>query len=306
MRDPTRRNRKIGTAAAGKKRQSPFVIPRRWDSWKSYFENLIDPVAVHRWVHRHELMILVEPTRRGFVHACTPDDIARVLELLPAECIAGPERLRGVVLRQPTRKQDKLNPVWGRLVYSADVGPIDGPAIFLEAQEPRSEWTFEQKLSLERQGELERMQRLASGYEFDGRRHRFRWGLLNLRRWLLYHTLIHEVGHWVDYLSKVVVPSKNGDGVMGELWDRYIARPVAEKEAFAHRFSDEWRDALVRAEQIPFARQFDEKRLRADGLDPEWFRADASGEGAAGPAIGVMFEPPRDPLRVPPIETRAN
>ena len=55
------------------------------------------------------------------------------------------------------------------------------------------------------------MQCIVGGGKAFRRGHLFEWGSRNLRRWLLYHTLIHEVGHWVNYLTKVVVPVQRGE-----------------------------------------------------------------------------------------------
>jgi len=53
--------------------------------------------------------------------------------------------------------------------------------------------------------------------------------------------------------------------------ERYFKRPVSEREAFAHRFSDEWRNRLMKEEALPFERQFDEHQFRIEGGDPGWF-----------------------------------
>jgi hypothetical protein len=257
--------------------------------------------VTHRWVHDLELKFVVEPTRDEHIHACTPDDIVHLLSLLPKECVNGADYIEGIVLRQATHKQERLQPVWGRLVYYAEVGAIRGPAIYIESQMPWLYWSFPRKQTLEEQGEFERMQHLAGGYETDRRRHWFRWEVLNLRRWLLYHTLIHEVGHWVHYLSKVVVPEKNGEGDFDQLWDRYHQHPSSEQESFAHRFSDEWRDELVRRSMLPFARHFDEDKLRAEGLDPEWFRSPSRDQDEAGAPIPLTLKQRRKPITVPPL-----
>ncbi len=281
--DATRRNRKIGSEDFGWRKQSPAVVPERWG--EVHYEQLRDPVVVHRTVHRRDLPIVVEPTLDGFVHACTPDDIACLLNLLPAEALFHVRGLGGIILRQPTRKAERLAPVWGRLVFASDVEPVSGAAVYLEAQRRHARWGFGSRQSVEAQHEFARLEQLAPLRRTGKRQHEFEWGLMGLRRWLLYHTLIHEVGHWVDFLLKVEIPWQVEGANSALAYDAYWRRPVAEREAFAHRFSDEQRDELIRAGKIPFARIFDEDRLRAEGLDPGWFQADEPAEDEAGPAL---------------------
>jgi len=127
--DAKRRSRKIGTADQGWRKQAQQVIPERWTSSRRFYEELTDFVVLHRDVHDRELTFIVEPARPGNVYSCTPDDIWYLLRLLPPECVNGAEGLDGIVLRQPTRKQEDLAPVWGRLTYTTSVGPLCGPAI---------------------------------------------------------------------------------------------------------------------------------------------------------------------------------
>ena len=293
--NPTRRNRNIGTENSGYKEQSVYLVPERYNNWRPFYEDLKDYVVVSRRVQGTELRFLIEPTRGEHIHVCTPDDVARMLNLLPGHCIKGPEPLRGVIMRQPTHKQSNLAGVWGRMCYYTEIGPVKGAVMHIDAAVPWWYRSFSRKMSLEAQGEFERSRRLMSEPELHGRSHRFEMGFLNLRRWLLYHTLLHEIGHWMDYRHRVLVPGMDG-GDADQLWERYAQRPVAEREAFAHRFSDEWRDELVHRGEIPFEHQFDGERLEADGVDPVWFLPPSDEAGEAGPPIGLMFPQRREPM----------
>ena len=51
------------------------------------------------------------------MHACTPQDILSVLELIEADHLA---KISLIVLRQPKTKEEILHSVWGRFVYYAD------------------------------------------------------------------------------------------------------------------------------------------------------------------------------------------
>ena len=55
-------------------------------------------------------MVLVEPVIDRYTHCCTPDDVFTMLQMVPSEDL---DDVRLVVLRQPTRKQAILSPVWG-------------------------------------------------------------------------------------------------------------------------------------------------------------------------------------------------
>ena len=77
---------------------------------------------------------LVEHSLTDHWHACTVDDVATVLNLLPKRHvnnfsdIAG---IQGIVLRQHTRKEMLLSSTWGRLAYYTAVDRHIGPVIFL-------------------------------------------------------------------------------------------------------------------------------------------------------------------------------
>ena len=63
--------------------------------------------------------------------------------------------------------------------------------------------------------------------------------------------MIHEIGHWVDWLEKVERPEGQGGNYI-TLKDAYFSRPSKEREAFANRYADEIRERLVRTGVIPF------------------------------------------------------
>jgi hypothetical protein len=125
--DATRRNRNIGTAKQGLGQDNRLVIPRC--GLKLYYENLTDYKVVLRSVHSKSLPFIVERTRTNSCHACTIDDIASVLQHTPFSDFVG---IDFIVMRQPKRKEEIINPVWGRLAYFAEIGAYQGRAIFLK------------------------------------------------------------------------------------------------------------------------------------------------------------------------------
>ncbi|MDD9947009.1 MAG: hypothetical protein OXU20_38555, partial [Myxococcales bacterium] len=63
-----------------------------------------------------------------------------------------------------------------------------------------------------------------------------------VRNTQLYRTLPHEVGHYVQYHQDV--ESRAGDDLdeWGRLNDAYFSRPQREREDFAHRYADNFRE----------------------------------------------------------------
>lgn len=271
--NPGRRNRNIGTAARGHGQDNQLVIPQRWSDERVFWEKLNDPVAVHAG----DLVVLVEPVLAGYMHACTPDDVLAVLREVPEDL----GDLRTVALRQPTRKQAVLRPVWGRLAYYAEIGPHRGPTVFLEAQEVGRVVRESTSMSVEDQREFDRL--IADGHRpvRDARAFRYELTLKATRATQLYRTLLHEVGHQVDYMRSVEAPQtelgRDADFAESDaIVNRYWAKSSREKEAFAHRFADELGERLRHSGVFPFQRLADPGRLRSQGLDPRWFGVQSS------------------------------
>jgi hypothetical protein len=274
--NPSRRNRNIGTNKSGHGQANRLVIPDRWSDDRIFWEKLRDPVVVRRPVGEIEASVLVEPVIGGYTHCCTPDDVLAVVEMVPPGDLGD---LRLFVLRQPTRKQAVLSSVWGRLAYSAQFNArLSGPAVFLEAQELNRPWRRRASMSADARRELERLR--ADGHPVEEVGGGYRW-LLTLeaaRSTQLYRTLLHEIGHQVDYLISVERPrvALDLDNPASEdqwhmLAERYWSKPTAEKETFAHRYATELADRLRQEGRLPFDRLADHDRLRDQGLDRAWF-----------------------------------
>jgi hypothetical protein len=214
---------------------------------------LRDPVIVTRGIPT-PLTFYVEAPRDDCRHACTVDDIVHVLRRLPVDHVRS---VVAIVLRQPTRKQAMLRPVWGRLIYSRDAGLRRGPAIFLDAQPVALRWLAPLSNRPEDERELERLR--ADGHRVTRERKGWRIeGSANaIRSTQLHRTLLHEIGHHVDRLEH-------------DADEAYFARPHVEREAAAHRYADTWAANLRADHTIPFASIVSEA-LRAEGIDPRWF-----------------------------------
>jgi len=260
--DARRRNRRIGTAAHGHGADNRLVIPRPRASGLQPTVRLGEYRVVHRQVAGRRRTFLVERTRADCWHACTIDDLCRILSHMPAADLAGPDLL--FILRQPTRKQQLLAPVWGRLCFWLNIGPYEGTAVVLDAEQtPR---TLRWSRHLDPSSARERGRLLDDGHEaaVDRRGTTFRVTLQSARNTQLYRTLPHEIGHLVDFDRHST--------------DRYRQRTALEREEAAHRYADSFRHRLAAAGHIPFPRIADPGSIRADGLDPADFLAPDSAD----------------------------
>ena len=268
--DPTRRNRNIGTAAQGHGSDNRLVIPSPLAGWRSMCEELVAPCFVELEVAGQKRTFIVEKTRNDSVHVCTVDDIARMLTMIDAAHIDG---LSVVVFRQPTRKQELLDPVWGRLQYFLEVGRHSGAAIILESSpKGRSRTRFSRSLTPDESAELERFREDGFPIVEDRRGFDVLLDMSGRRSTQLYRTVLHEVGHYLHYLEKVEWPSgRHAASDWTQLWDSYWQRGSKEREAFAHRYAERVGADLRDRGAIPFDRLDDVNRLLDLKLRPEDF-----------------------------------
>ena len=240
-----------------------MVVPCESRSGRPFYEQLRSPVIVTRGIPA-TLKFYVEPPRADCRHACSIDDVAYVLRRLPSEHVGS---IAAIVLRQPTRKQAILRPVWGRMIYSSSLGRGVGPAIFLEAQPADLRWIVPRSTRPEDDRELERLR--GDGHKVVGVRRgwQIECSPVAIRATQLYRTLLHEIGHHVDRLEALE---------RSESDDRFFARPHQEREAAAHRYADQWADRFRDGGIFPFAPTLKPDVLRRGGIAPEWFFASSS------------------------------
>ena len=207
-----------------------------------------------RTIRGRRTWFFVEPPTRDCCYACTVDDVARLLSEAPVDDWAG---ISAIVFRQPTRKQDLLRPVWGRVVFDTQVSGITGSAIHLDAQDQGQEMRWSPSLGPDEQRELSAL--VADGHRVVRSR---RWWSVrptvdSTRATQLYRTLLHEIGHHIDWCRATP--------------ELYFRRPLQEREHSADRYAMALRTELERRRAIPFDRIRDGATMRADGLDPGWF-----------------------------------
>jgi hypothetical protein len=273
--NPTRRNRNIGTSKSGRGQNNRMAIPEVAHGKYAFWERIATAQEVSRKVLGRPARFFVQSTRADCIHACTIDDIAHLMSLVP---LGDWEGIGAVVLRQPSRKQETMASVWGRFSYSTELvnsqGKVvyAGPAITIEAINPSRRLKFGKSFSPDAASEFERLVR--DGHKLRGgdRHHTLDLSLESCRATQLYRTIPHELGHWVDFLEKVERPSAADESLdYASLLDRYHSRATREKESFAHAYADRLRTNLLARAVIPFERKFRPEQLQKDGLFVEDF-----------------------------------
>jgi hypothetical protein len=267
--DARRRNRHQGTAARGHGSDNRLVIPTARGALPGY---AVRQVGAHRAVHRDiagkRWTFVVERTYRDSWHACSVDDLARMLSLIPA---GQHEGLSLVILHQPTRKYRLLNNAWGQLSYWVDIGRYEGPAVVLHAIPTPGTWQWRAPVTPDDLREQERLREDGHQMIRRGRRLTIHVTQQTVRNTQLYRTLPHEIGHWADFLQWAGRPEGDDDT------RSFGQRPTREREHAAHRYADALRGWFVRNGKIPFPQLNDRESLRADQLDPDDFIPPDSG-----------------------------
>lgn len=250
---PERRNRKIGTSDAGFRKSKDMRIPESWldrDGEVRIYHNRIDPDLIKEFnFPESKLTVLYETPRRNFTYGCSPLDVFHLISKMPIKDLEG---LRLVAFRQPTRKQSMMNPVWGRLIYEDDFGRHHGSAIILEAVEKTRPIKWSRKADLASQAELERLRDDGHVIESNRREYIIHPSEAAIRNTILYRTVLHEIGHWVHWLTDVIRQETALSSVEVQARDLYHAKAVIERESFAHRYAHERATELRKKQIIPF------------------------------------------------------
>jgi len=302
MINPTRRNRNIGTAKHGYGQDNELVIPFPAVEMKSFFERLSEYNTVIKEIKGHKFKFIVETTRNNSFYACTIEDIEQILIEIPKEDYGD---LELIILRQPTRKEENLKSVWGRLIYSYEFENDYSPAVIIEAVDLDRTFRWSKKLSIASQKELERLKEDGHKIKMGKRFYEAEYELTNIRATQLYRTLLHEFGHYVHYLEVVKSPLadiKNQINLLDDQiedndtsetnplfdkWDslddeynkrveeleqKYFSIPSSEKEVFAHSYADELKEDLTLRGIVPFTRIINEKEIIENGLNLSDFK----------------------------------
>jgi len=250
VRNPTRRNKNIGTPKQGHGQQNTLTIPKSAD-YRMFYERLGTYEKQERVINGHTFLFVIEKNTTSFKHACTVKDIERMISYIPP---ADYGNLKLIVLRQPKRKEAILSGVWGRLIYSYEFEDDYYPAVILEAADYKSKLKWSRKLDPDGQQELARLRRDGHFFTESKRNYTALLEADNVRSTQLYRTLPHEFGHYVHYLQ-VVKPFQDDRDDQEKREAIYLHLPKDEKEKFAHQYADKLRLRLLLENSIPFERE---------------------------------------------------
>jgi hypothetical protein len=254
--NPTRRNRNIGTKAQGYGQNNSLVIPSSHHKSQAFFEDLKDYVVVRRLIQEKERVFIVEPIRAADAfYPCTVDDIAYLLSKLRSVLL---DVFDFVVFRQPTRKQNILRSVWGRADFDFRLTPFRGRAIIIEAH-TNEILRWSKSVDVESAKELDRLVLDGHRIENTSRSINIHLNAESVRNTVLYRTVLHELGHCVDYELATA--------------DEWITKITREKEDAAHRFAAEMYESLRQDNCVPFNQIIDLEQMQLEGLSPRWFLA---------------------------------
>jgi hypothetical protein len=258
--NPTRRSRNIGTAKQGHGQNNRMGIPES-SYGPAFFEKLGNVVQVVFGGFR----ILVEATRENSVYACTVEDLISVLKLIPPADLG---ELNLIVLRQPKRKEEIMNPAWGRLIYAFGFEHKLQPAIILEAVDLAGSITRNKKMSVAGQDEFTRLRQDEHQFSLNKRAYIAPNQLEAVRNTQLFRTLFHEIGYYVEYQHKVFYrPDElNAEEAFNSRREVYFQIPKQEKELFAHTYADRISRDLQAQGKIPFPRILNDAFLLEHGL----------------------------------------
>ncbi len=241
MFNPTRRNKNIGTSNQGFGQNNSLKIPNPNNNLKSYYERLTKYEKKNISLNNHDFIFVIEETREDSLHACNVEEIIKIIEKVPKEDYGD---LKYIILRQPKRKEEILRPVWGRVIYSYEFEDNYSPAIILESFELNKKIKWTKNLKIEDQKEIELLRNEGHKIEFDGKNYIFELEKENVKKTQLYRTLLHEFGHYVHYLEKVVRVSKDEEE-FEKHEDLYFKISTTEKENFANKYAEKIRKLII-------------------------------------------------------------
>lgn len=250
-RDATKRNRNIGTEKQGYSKNNKMVIPESGSSLSNvYWERLVSFKAVEKEIANKKITFLVEKTLKDTCHACTIDDVCFMLKFLPEKDL---ENLHLIIFRQPKRKEEILKPVWGRHIYFVEIGKYKyDDAIMLETCNYKKKLFWSNSLDKDEMDELERLKQDGHQMIKTKRGHQIILTLESVRATQLYRTLLHELGHQIDFITNYQTSG---------------SKSSKDKEAFAHNYADKMKEKLIQLGIIPFNRILDLEQIEKDGLD---------------------------------------
>ncbi len=154
------------------------------------------------------------------------------------------------------------------MAYWADYGDHTGTAVVIEAQPLDYHYRLDVSIGPNFARELDALRRDGHNTETTKRHIHITSPPEAIRHTQLFRTVPHEIGHNVDYLTKV----DKAEGEYEALRELYFARPQGEREAFADRYAATIMAPHRENETVPFPPL---KNHNDSGLNADWFYFDA-------------------------------
>ena len=172
MRNPIRRNKKIGLTQGGRVKWGAPM-----EKWSRLFARSTWEALSEQG---EELRVIRENPSKAYVHPASPSQVLAVLDQLPSELT---EDIRVIVLRR-LPKEDEQESVEARKRYRC---------IILNAfpRDLRMVWKVKPT-----QADVRHMSRWCDRWTKKGGEWILQWMMQEIREYYLYHLLLHEVGHF--------------------------------------------------------------------------------------------------------------
>jgi len=141
--------------------------------------------------------------------------------------------------------------------------------VFLEAQPINLTYKIKNNVDADFMQEIEKLKQEGHQIELTKRHFEIRSSPEAIRNTQLYGTLLHEIGHQVDYFEKVTRHEQEEDADE-DLQERYFSLPTRQKEHFAEKYATEMAAQLRNKNIIPFVPLPISTEYHPE-INPEWF-----------------------------------
>jgi hypothetical protein len=205
-------------------RNNRFVIPWSWADGREFYERLTHPLVQTCQVGEKSYQVVTERLLPGYHHLASADELQLLLAAWPEADLNG---LELIVLRQPKHKEEVLSAAWGRFVSEYRFRGRVQPAVILEAGKNFSLLTLPRPLPFHWQSELAFLRTQGVAITEAGSTFSVKMPPEVARHTRLYHTLAHEIGHYVQY-------RKCTEGAAGP---SFWSIPTREGERFAENYA---------------------------------------------------------------------
>ena len=144
------------------------------------------------------------------------------------------------------------------MAHAAEIGHpgkaniYEGSALILQSFDPSARLKWDKSLSPLEMQEFDRLKSDGHVVKDQGKYFLISPHARTVRATQLFRTVLHEIGHWVDWLERVERLSTVNGGSYADLVDAYWARPSQEPESYAHKYADAVRRRLQKESSIPF------------------------------------------------------